>query len=251
MVAAIVRVEKTRRTVVAVFHSDGHREVGMIEANGFAELDELVLGQTGRHGSMTHAGSSGENATRLRVFEGPSHAAVLATSKLEFFGSFFIDMMKRSAVFVESAAEADQDFVVPGPDSVVSRPTRESAFFAIDNDVPRRFRQFLGDGKEGQNAEAELRHTAVSDRDRRGMTTSCRIEKVLAFVFWRRAIIAVWLLSTEATSPERKGGMLASALQRRSLHRGFLRRGGPGRVEDSHSIDLCRALWFGGSRGGP
>ena len=86
-----------------------------------------------------------DNAPRRAwLLDRPGGAAVAAASQQELLGFLFVDMMEWSSVFVEPAAEADQDLVAPRPHAVVGRPARESARFPVDDDVPRTLGRLSG-----------------------------------------------------------------------------------------------------------
>ena len=83
-----------------------------------------------------------------RILKAPSFATVQTAGEQMFLGSIVINCVaSRSVVFEMSRAEPHQDFVVPGPDSMIRRPAAESFRNGIDFDVVngrQRPRRLLG-----------------------------------------------------------------------------------------------------------
>ena len=67
-------------------------------------------------------------------------------------------MVELAEVFVVTAAESDQDLVVPRPDPMVSRPACESAFLSIDHNMSERLRGLLSRCEERDRADPDQSH---------------------------------------------------------------------------------------------
>ena len=109
----MIRIEKAER----------HGEAGTLKVDGLREVARVAASL--RRWQQI-AGS----------LDGPGDSPVEAASEARFFRPGRVLLMARGWLFFEiSGAESDQDFVAPGPDAVIRRPSAEPSRLAVHEDA--------------------------------------------------------------------------------------------------------------------
>ena len=123
---------------MGVGHAEGESEVGVGEVEAALAVLPGLLQEARRRNAVEHPARRDERPLLGGVLDRPSEPPVPAPRQEVLLGLFAVDGVPVGPqVLVGADAEADQDLVTPGPDTVVRRPTGKPPGLVVDHDVPR------------------------------------------------------------------------------------------------------------------
>jgi hypothetical protein len=122
---------------------------GWVKSMPPGQSRQEFFGEPRRRDAVEHLARGDEGAVPGGILDVPGASAVAAAGQQVFLGFGAVDVVAVGAeVLVGAGAEADEDFVAPGPKAVVSGPAGEPPRFVVDHHV-------LGSGRRLGRPEGE------------------------------------------------------------------------------------------------